>query len=160
MNKPESLLTDTEMHALISGNRFTLGLSIARLKDFIRQVEKAVAAKLHEQEPVAVVASDFQLMYRGGAAISEIEGLKVGMVLYAHPMPSPSDLSDKTACVSENGKSDMQLARQQPCGCVVCYCENQERCLGCGAKYCGTHEVGEMPNPVYADHIPFPTSGK
>lgn len=51
-------------------------------------------------------------------------------------------------------RSKPELARVQPCGCVVCYCENQERCLGCGAKYCGTHEVGEIPNPVYIDHIP------
>ena len=53
MSKPESILTDAEMHALISGNPFTLGLSVARLKDFIRQVEKVVVAKLAEQEPVA-----------------------------------------------------------------------------------------------------------
>ena len=33
--------------------------------------------------------------------------------------------------------ADEELARVQPCGCVVCYCENQERCLGCGAKKCG-----------------------
>lgn len=49
MTKHKSILTDAEMHTLISGNPFTLGLSIARLKDFIRQVEKAVQARLAEQ---------------------------------------------------------------------------------------------------------------
>lgn len=53
MIQHKPILTDAEMHALICGNPFTLGLSIARLKDFVRQVEKAVAAKLAEQEPVA-----------------------------------------------------------------------------------------------------------
>lgn len=77
-----------------------------------RAVEHATQAKLHKQEPVAVVASDFQLMYRGGAAISEIEGLKVGMVLYAHPMPCVSHASDKTACVSEKAESDTQSSSQ------------------------------------------------
>ena len=31
-------------------------------------------------------------------------------------------------------------ARQQPCGCVVCHCDGQERCHGCGAKSCGTDD--------------------
>jgi len=41
------------------------------------------------------------------------------------------------------------LARNQPCGCVVCRCENDEQCQGCGAKHCGTHPVGEIPNPKF-----------
>lgn len=28
------------------------------------------------------------------------------------------------------------LAREQPCGCVVCVCDDDERCYGCGAKNC------------------------
>ncbi|MEZ2742630.1 hypothetical protein ACBP93_08360 [Paenalcaligenes hominis] len=148
----QHVLTDAEMHALICGNPSTLGLSIARLKDFIRQVEKAVVTKLvAEQEPVTEIDCF-------GDTCCPVFGdrlqLKRGTKLYAHPMPCASQSTDKTACVSGNGKSDRQLARHQPCGCVVCYCENQERCLGCGAKYCGTHEVGEIPNPVYVDHIP------
>ena len=46
------------------------------------------------------------------------------------------------------------LAKNQPCGCVVCYCENGEKCLGCGAKNCGTHPVGKIPNPVFAAPSP------
>ena len=42
-----------------------------------------------------------------------------------------------------------ELARHQPCGCIVCRCESDEQCSGCGAKNCGTHAVGEIPNPVY-----------
>ncbi len=41
------------------------------------------------------------------------------------------------------------LEKYQPCGCIVCTCENDERCLGCGSKNCGTHPVGDLPNPVY-----------
>lgn len=42
-----------------------------------------------------------------------------------------------------------RLAKHQPCGCVVCTCKTEERCLGCGAKHCGTHPVGAIPNPMY-----------
>lgn len=42
------------------------------------------------------------------------------------------------------------LAQHQPCGCQVCICEDDEQCQGCGAKPCGTHPVGEIPEPVYA----------
>ncbi len=42
------------------------------------------------------------------------------------------------------------LAKHQPCGCVVCTCGDESQCHGCGAKSCGTHEVGDIPNPVYA----------
>ena len=43
------------------------------------------------------------------------------------------------------------LAKHQPCGCVVCTCEDDEQCHGCGAKHCGTHPVGEIPNPCFAN---------
>lgn len=50
----------------------------------------------------------------------------------------------------------IRLARHQPCGCVICACEDDEQCQGCGAKNCGKHPEGEIPNPVYenseADH--------
>ena len=42
-----------------------------------------------------------------------------------------------------------ELDRSQPCGCIVCECMDDERCHGCGAKHCGTHPVGKIPNPVY-----------
>jgi len=45
--------------------------------------------------------------------------------------------------------SDKLLSRNQPCGCVVCICEDEVQCHGCGAKNCGTHSVGQLPNPVY-----------
>ena len=32
------------------------------------------------------------------------------------------------------------LARNQPCGCVVCSCEDEVQCHGCGASNCGTKE--------------------
>lgn len=41
------------------------------------------------------------------------------------------------------------LARNQPCGCVVCQCEDDNQCQGCGAKHCGTHPVGEIPNKKF-----------
>lgn len=41
------------------------------------------------------------------------------------------------------------LAKHQPCGCIVCTCDDEVQCRGCGAKHCGTHEVGEFSSPVY-----------
>ena len=31
------------------------------------------------------------------------------------------------------------LTKYQPCGCVICTCEHETQCQGCGAKYCVTH---------------------
>lgn len=123
----------------------------------------AVMSKLTEQEPVAWVhptdptrsITHHQKLgaIRDGGAIEKTTRV-FSIPAYAHPIPCVSTAIDKTACESENGESDKQLPRLQPCGCVICYCENQERCLGCGAKYCGTHDLEETPNPVYVDHIP------
>lgn len=44
---------------------------------------------------------------------------------------------------------DATLARHQPCGCVVCVCDDDVQCQGCGAKNCGSHEPGKLPNSVY-----------
>jgi hypothetical protein len=41
------------------------------------------------------------------------------------------------------------LARNQPCGCVVCRCEDDNQCQGCGAKHCGKHEVGKFPEAKF-----------
>ena len=41
------------------------------------------------------------------------------------------------------------LAKYQPCGCVVCTCEHETQCQGCGAHHCGTHPVGQFYGPVY-----------
>ena len=43
------------------------------------------------------------------------------------------------------------LAKNQPCGCVVCTCEDDIQCQGCGAKSCGNHNSNELPNAVYVD---------
>lgn len=41
------------------------------------------------------------------------------------------------------------LAKHQTCGCIICSCEDTERCHGCGARNCGNHPVGQIPNPIY-----------
>lgn len=50
------------------------------------------------------------------------------------------------------------LARSQPCGCITCWCEDDVQCQGCGAKSCGGHEVGEIPNPIFIETLEL--SGK
>lgn len=46
-------------------------------------------------------------------------------------------------------RQPISLARHQPCGCIICTCGDVERCHGCGAKNCGQHAVGAMPDPLY-----------
>ncbi len=46
------------------------------------------------------------------------------------------------------------LAKHQPCGCVICTCEHETQCQGCGAKNCGNHAVGDIPNPVFEAQQP------
>lgn len=84
MTKHKPILADAEMYALVCGNPSTLGLSAARLKDFIRQVEKAVVAKLAEQEPVVwrFWLKDLQ----SWSYSSTRHGC--GEPLYAHPIPN------------------------------------------------------------------------
>lgn len=48
------------------------------------------------------------------------------------------------------------LHKYQSCGCVICTCENDEQCQGCGAKHCGTHPLGEIPHPIYITFLPEP----
>jgi hypothetical protein len=62
---------------------------------------------------------------------------------------APTDLPTVAGMVRRDvGKI---LAKHQPCGCVVCTCEDDVQCHGCGAKHCGTHPVGEIPNPLFAN---------
>jgi len=45
-----------------------------------------------------------------------------------------------------------RLARVQPCGCIICTCDDPQQCRGCGAKSCGRHPAGEIPCPHYEPH--------
>lgn len=59
---------------------------------------------------------------------------------------------DVSSIIAAHAPQARQLARVQPCGCVICTCAGEEgRCYGCGAKSCGTHPGGEFPEPVYVD---------
>lgn len=40
------------------------------------------------------------------------------------------------------------MAKHQACGCVLCTCQDDGQCHGCGAKHCGTHPVGQFSNPA------------
>lgn len=67
--------------------------------------------------------------------------------------PSQS-LVNAVAAVKEALRQSQQeaqpvLEKYQPCGCVLCTCENTEQCQGCGAKNCGTHPIGKFPNPLF-----------
>src|SRR5690606_19577178 len=42
------------------------------------------------------------------------------------------------------------LAKHQPCGCVLCTCEDEKQCQGCGAKFCGNR----TDHPAYVKQQP------
>ena len=42
-----------------------------------------------------------------------------------------------------------KLARNQPCGCVICVCDDPIRCHGCGGEACAEHNDGVIPEPLY-----------
>lgn len=54
-------------------------------------------------------------------------------------------------------------ARNQPCGCIVCYCEEnpENRCTGCGARSCGSEQcVFKVGGVVYVESAaPAPAKG-
>lgn len=60
-------------------------------------------------------------------------------VLYAAPQPT---------------EQQPELAKYQPCGCVVCTCDHETQCQGCGAKHCGTHPIGQLYKPAYQQPVP------
>ena len=43
-----------------------------------------------------------------------------------------------------------EYKRQQPCGCVLCVCEDEKQCHGCGAKHCGNR----TDHPAYVAQQP------
>ena len=90
MSKAESILTDAEMRALISGSPFTLGLSVARLKDFICQVEKAVVAKLvAEPNPIGYLhANGISFLSARRTTIEQARSEDYTTPLYARSMPA------------------------------------------------------------------------
>ena len=57
-----------------------------------------------------------------------------------------------------DGYAERTLAREQPCGCLVCICEDEEHCHGCGARFCGNHfsHVDRIPNPKWIEDTPKP----
>jgi len=63
-----------------------------------------------------------------------------------------SGIADAQAAILALPEPDTRaLAKHQPCGCVICSCENDVQCGGCGAKHCGQHPVGQFVNPVFAE---------
>ena len=50
---------------------------------------------------------------------------------------------------AEEKVAERRLAKLQQCGCIVCDCVSDLQCHGCGAKHCGTHPAGQIPNPIY-----------
>lgn len=41
-------------------------------------------------------------------------------------------------CSACGGSGEVPI-KNQSCGCIICTCEDEEQCQGCGAKYCENH---------------------
>lgn len=99
MNKFEQVLTDDELWAAAAEVEWQGTLGQYRL------IEQAVLAKLAEQQEPAAWRFWLNGLQRWSYS-STHHGC--GEPVYTHPMPCVSPTSDKTACVSENGESEMQ----------------------------------------------------
>lgn len=87
---------------------------------------------------------------RGFAEFEEQHGRNGTLTVYFGSSEDCQKAADKLAQLAEQIRGQQKvLARNQPCGCVICVCEDDEQCQGCGARSCGNHPVDEMPNPVY-----------
>lgn len=74
-------------------------------------------------------------------AHDELRWIVNGFLEWHEGSHCPEGLIERArAALSTDAASSLPaLAKHQPCGCVVCTCEDQEQCHGCGAKYCGQH---------------------
>jgi hypothetical protein len=114
------------------------------------------AAQAQASKPIAAVHG----WYDGRCVIEPLDrsmAIPVGMALYSQPQAQATPwkydaILDKFMpdfkAQARNGEVNL-LAKNQDCGCVICTCENDVRCMGCGAKHCGTHPVGQIPRPKY-----------
>lgn len=63
---------------------------------------------------------------------------------------------------ADQGKALATYKRNQPCGCIVCFCADEERCHGCGARSCGKGEAcvfkGARSRIEYENHVVVPLS--
>jgi hypothetical protein len=55
-------------------------------------------------------------------------------------MQAPSRTLPFVDTVEQLVREPFMRAKNQPCGCVICTCENDAQCQGCGARYCGIHK--------------------
>ena len=63
----------------------------------------------------------------------------------------------KPVC-EECGGNGVTLAREQPCGCRLCVCEDEYQCQGCGAGNCDEHnKIGKVGAFKTASYQPCPS---
>src|SRR5690606_12834143 len=82
------------------------------------------------------------------AAEGEEIMVSVGYDVYTLPLHPTGLLSGPRFVVHVPGPE--ALAKHQPCGCVLCTCEDEKQCQGCGAKFCGNH----TDHPAYVKQQP------
>ena len=89
----------------------------------------------------------------GGALLIDEAVLKIRRAITANGVEQfelvHTELNAALSLLTQAKSKGQELAKYQPCGCVLCSCEDEEQCHGCGAKNCGNHPPGELPNPVY-----------
>jgi soluble cytochrome b562 len=124
--------------------------------DILADAHAAALVALQHREPVAQGEADqttpFNEWWDAHRTAYAVNGSMKGLAImawqasrtfYAAQPASPERPAGR------QGEFNKVFAKHQPCGCVVCTCEDDEQCHGCGATHCGTHPVGEMPNPIY-----------
>lgn len=109
----------------------------------------ALAQQPASNAPVGVE----DLIRRIDAAIERITSGRCTMRVPADPTDPDLVLADAGNWIQRHALAHQPAAehqRQQPCGCVLCVCEDEKQCHGCGAKYCGNR----TDHPAYVEQQP------
>lgn len=71
-----------------------------------------------------------------------------------HPCQQCDEAPPQPPAPEPQGGAVKSYARNQKCGCIVCICEDEVQCQGCGATHCGTHPLGQIPDAIYDEPAP------
>lgn len=156
----DSLTPDQVISTMRS--RFTSGNPIAVTRAYLSDeewsvLERRIAELERENERLRTALREIIGEVKGCGPKCSDEFKRLGL-------DSVREIAERALAASPQ-PPNRTLAKFQPCGCVVCTCENDEQCQGCGAKNCGKHPTGEFPVRVFdgtpsAQWLPIETAPK
>ena len=114
---------------------------------------KALTYKVAKQDAEAMAIASLELCERLEKHCRELEF--EASEFFRHHQPTAGNKRAQIAAdirsiiISAPGEKALVLAKNQPCGCVICTCDNEKQCMGCGSRNCGQHAFGDLPEKAY-----------